>query len=159
MNIFFFHHDTSWKAPSDNFIVACKLPLLYLRELFLNFNMGLLYSGSNCFPGNKDVRLPIKLANSKLLSILVLLEWCNISRNVFVFSDPIDRLPFCLSHWRNRDIPLFCLVGTCFYLDVLQSLFLKQIYCFYYIKETLFKVLVYSNNDIDVYCNCISSHS
>ena len=64
LNTFFFHHDISCNVSSDNFIIALKLPLLYLRDLSLNFNMALWYSGPNWFPGNEDVRVKIKLANS-----------------------------------------------------------------------------------------------
>ena len=60
LKIFFFHHDISCKVSSDNFIIALQLPLLYLRDLYLNFNLVLKYSGQNWFAGNKDVKVPKK---------------------------------------------------------------------------------------------------
>ena len=41
LNVFFFHHYILYKVSSDNFITALKLPLLYLRDLSLNFNIAL----------------------------------------------------------------------------------------------------------------------
>ena len=54
---------------SSNFITAMKLPLLYLRDLSLSFNMTLWYSRQNWFSGNEDVRVPIELANALIFNI------------------------------------------------------------------------------------------
>ena len=68
LNIFFFDHDISYKVSPDNFITALRLSLLYLRDLSLSFNMALSYSRQNWFPGNEDVRVPVKLANSLIFN-------------------------------------------------------------------------------------------
>ena len=54
---------------SSNFITAVKLPLLYLRDLSLSFNMTLSYSRQNWFPVNEDVRGPIDLANALIFNV------------------------------------------------------------------------------------------
>ena len=50
------------------FYYCIEITLLCLRYLSLNFNMALQYSEPDSFPGNEDMRVPIKLANSFIIN-------------------------------------------------------------------------------------------
>ena len=149
LTISFFHHDISYKVSSGNFIATFKLPLLYLRNLSWDSNMALQYSGSDWFTRNKDVRVPIKLASSLIVNFGFIGMMQHFSQIFcFFWSDKVSG--------ETKIIHYFGWYQFAFIWMYYKANLLKQVYCFYHSKETLFKALIYSNYVISLYCNCIS---